>query len=98
MPEEVTIFTPSYEGMTDIQNGPHAYRGRLSPEQMIEIGKRLGEGYARTALIALEPNEWYLSYNRLDIEPERDENGEQYEDGQEGTGKLAYCISVVKLN
>lgn len=97
---EVTVFTPSYEGMVSTDYGPHVYQGRLSPERILEIGRKFGSGYARTALAKCpQPDEWYLSYNNNpDVEPERDEDGERYTDEHEGTGTLAYYVSIVKLN
>lgn len=99
----VTIFTPLMEGLFDSEYGPHVYQGELSREQVLEIGRKLGDCYARTAICGSPEGGWYVSYHSQEadegdcVQPHEAENGGSFEETP-GCGALSYSVEYCEIN
>jgi len=94
----LTIFVPLMEGQYDNEYGPHVYEGRLTKEQALEVGRKLGDAYAAVAIEGSDEHGWYVSYNEsAEAEPKETPIGTSYLDTS-GCGALSYSVEYRELN
>ena len=95
---DVTVFIPLFDGLFDKvdENGPHVYHGRLTKEQIVVIGKQLGDRYSEIA-VEVDGDGWFLTYSNMpSAVPDQTGYGDSFFES-EHSGELTYLVVYRKV-